>query len=68
MDISRANNLIQGKAKIFVVDDVQEALDILHLLLSRSGYEVFAFSNGVEAYEVAVGNPPDMFLLASHAP
>ena len=68
MDISRANNLIQEKAKIFVVDDVQEALDILHLLLSRSGYEVFAFSNSAEAYEVAALNPPDLFLLDVNMP
>ncbi len=68
MDISRTNNAIQGKAKIFVVDDVQEALTILRLLLLRSGYEVFAFNNSIEAYEVAALNPPDMFLLDVNMP
>ncbi|MBQ9121659.1 MAG: response regulator transcription factor [Clostridia bacterium] len=50
--------------KILIVDDEKEIRNILSLLLSASGYEVYEASNGIEAVEAAGGeNEPDLIIM-----
>lgn len=50
-------------AKILVVDDSQESIDLLIYFLKPSGYQVFSAKNGEEALKEVEKNPPDIILL-----
>jgi DNA-binding response OmpR family regulator len=50
-------------AKILVIDDEKDVLEVLHLVLSRSGYDVAASSSGMEGLALAQSDRPDLILL-----
>jgi DNA-binding response OmpR family regulator len=50
-------------AKILVIDDEKDVLEVLRLVLSRSGYEVLASSSGMEGLAQAQADRPDLILL-----
>ena len=50
-------------AKILVIDDEKDVLEVLRLVLSRSGYEVTASSSGMEGLASAQSERPDLVLL-----
>ena len=51
------------KKKILVVDDSQDALNILEAVLKRGGFKVQVVSNGEEALRKIRKFPPDLVLL-----
>jgi len=57
------NALESKKARIVVVDDEPEVLDLLRFMLAHSGNEVVPFINSAEALEAVLADPPDMILL-----
>lgn len=50
-------------ARILIVDDMPENLDILAGLLEPEGYSVFTARDGQEAVEMALADPPDLVLM-----
>jgi putative two-component system response regulator len=50
-------------ARILIVDDMPENLDILAGLLEPEGYSVATARDGMEAVEMALGDPPDLILM-----
>ncbi len=48
--------------KLLIVDDSQPDLYMLESLLKATGYEVMTASNGIEAFEQARINPPDLII------
>ena len=52
-----------GRARILVVDDVQENLNLLSEVLEGAEYIVSVASRGEIAIEIATINPPDLILL-----
>jgi DNA-binding response OmpR family regulator len=50
-------------AKILVIDDEKDVLEVLRLVLSRSGYDVAASSSGMEGLALAQSDRPDLILL-----
>ena len=50
-------------AKILVIDDEVDVLEVLRLVLSRSGYEVAASASGIEGLAHAQSERPDLVLL-----
>ena len=51
-----------GHKKVLVVDDTVDNLELLSLLLSRSGYHVLTAENGREGLEVARHNHPNIII------
>jgi diguanylate cyclase (GGDEF)-like protein len=51
------------QAKILVVDDQPDNVELLATILTIQGYEVQKSSCGIEAIELVKTNPPDMILL-----
>jgi len=54
------------KKKIYVVDDEEQILEILSFNLTKEGYNVREFRNGLELINVLIDNkqsPPDLILL-----
>ncbi len=49
--------------KILVIDDETDVLEVLRLVLSRSGYEVAASPSGMEGLARAQADRPDLILL-----
>ena len=49
--------------KILVIDDETDVLEVLRLVLSRSGYDVEASSSGMEGLARAQAGRPDLVLL-----
>jgi DNA-binding response OmpR family regulator len=49
--------------KILVIDDEADVLEVLRLVLSRSGYEVAASTSGIEGLARAQADRPDLVLL-----
>ena len=49
--------------KILVIDDEKDVLEVLRLVLSRSGYDVAASSSGMEGLAHAQSDRPDLILL-----
>jgi two-component system alkaline phosphatase synthesis response regulator PhoP len=50
-------------ARIFVVEDDEDLLQLLEAYLLRQGYEVELFSDGKEALRAALNDPPDLVIL-----
>jgi len=50
------------KTRILIADDKQENLYLLESLLKGNGYVVTSVSNGKEALESALRNPPDLII------
>jgi DNA-binding response OmpR family regulator len=50
-------------ATILVADDEQDIRELVAYRLSRSGYTIVQARDGEEAFELAVGQPPDMAVL-----
>ncbi len=50
-------------SKILVVDDEQDVLDVLRLVLAKSGYEVLTATSGMEGLTQAERQLPDLILL-----
>jgi DNA-binding response OmpR family regulator len=51
------------KAKILVVDDSPESINLLVYFLKPAGYEVLTAEDGPEAIEIVEKTPPDIILL-----
>jgi two-component system sensor histidine kinase/response regulator len=58
----------QGGAKILVVDDDGENLELLGALLAEQGYQARLISSGKEALAGARQDPPDLILLDVNMP
>ncbi len=54
---------VSQKARIVIVDDEPDVLNVLNLMLLDSGNDVFPFTNGAEALEAIVREPADIILL-----
>jgi two-component system alkaline phosphatase synthesis response regulator PhoP len=52
-----------AKAKILVVDDDEDILELLRYTLSREGYSVRETTTGEEALEICKSDPPDLIVL-----
>ncbi|MBU1115303.1 MAG: response regulator, partial [Bacteroidetes bacterium] len=50
------------KIKILIVDDREDNLYLLESLLKGNGYMVTSTSNGEEALQAAINNPPDLII------
>jgi CheY-like chemotaxis protein len=51
------------KAKVLVVDDDQEFVQLIEFNLERHGCEIFTATNGVQALHMARSALPDVILL-----
>jgi CheY-like chemotaxis protein len=56
-------NEMPSKAKIMVVEDNIDELDLVKMALERDGYEVVAAMNGKKAQEIIGDAKPDFFIL-----
>lgn len=54
---------IMAKARILVVDDEEDILQLLRYNLERAGYEVVEAGDGAAAMAIAQREPPDLFVL-----
>ena len=50
-------------SKILVVDDEEDVLDVLRLVLAKSGYEVLTATSGMEGLTQAESQLPDLIVL-----
>jgi len=50
-------------SKFLVVDDEQDVLDVLRLVLAKSGYEVLTATSGMEGLTQAESQLPDLIVL-----
>nr|HQU74865.1 response regulator [Calditrichia bacterium] len=53
----------QDHARILIVDDTQESIDLLVYFLKPTGYRVLTATNGYKALEIINATPPDLILL-----
>jgi CheY-like chemotaxis protein len=51
------------KARILIIEDNEDNLELIRLLLERGGFEVLAASDGVEGLQVTQQEQPDLILL-----
>ncbi|SFM49718.1 response regulator [Thermodesulforhabdus norvegica] len=73
MDLKASGGIIGGvegrpAGEIVVVDDMKESLEMITTLLSRRGYSVRGFTDGVSALAYCKENPPDLVLLDINMP
>jgi two-component system, OmpR family, alkaline phosphatase synthesis response regulator PhoP len=61
--MSAATDQTPEKAKILIVDDEEDILDMLAYNFEQEGYEVLRATNGEEAIEVATEHHPDLIIL-----
>ncbi len=54
---------LKSRAKVLVVDDSQESVDLLEYFLKPAGYEILKANDGAKALEIVEENPPDIILL-----
>jgi len=54
---------MKSKKKILIIEDEEQLLTILSFKLELSGFIVLKARNGVEGYELALLNHPDLVLL-----
>ncbi|MEJ2634055.1 MAG: hybrid sensor histidine kinase/response regulator [Calditrichia bacterium] len=55
--------MLQQKAKVLIVDDSQESVDLLVYFLKPAGYDLGIANDGAAAIEEVEKNPPDIILL-----
>ncbi|MEO1384928.1 MAG: response regulator, partial [Bacteroidota bacterium] len=60
--IKEKETLIQP-AKILIVDDEEDILDLLEYNFQQEGYEVIRANDGEEALKVAAEEQPDLIIL-----
>ena len=58
-----SNDTINKKAKILVVDDEEDIIELLKYHLTKHGYDIYTASNGREAIDVAEDILPDLIIL-----
>ncbi len=51
------------KAKILVVEDDRENMDLIRFMMERQGYLIFEADNGREGVEIARQEMPDLILM-----
>jgi len=61
--MSVATDNTPEKAKILIVDDEEDILDMLAYNFEQEGYEVLRATNGEEAIQVATEHHPDLIIL-----
>ena len=49
--------------RILIVDDEADVVDVLRLVLSKSGYEVLTATSGMDGLMRAQSDPPELILL-----
>jgi CheY-like chemotaxis protein len=54
--------------KVLYVDDSEEMLEIVKIVLARSGYEILTASGGKAAVEVCSKEQPDLILMDLNMP
>jgi DNA-binding response OmpR family regulator len=59
---------VSGGARILVVDDQRDILDLASAVLAAGGYAVTTTPSGVEALELLAGEPFDLVLLDINMP
>ena len=47
---------------VLIVNDVPDQLDLMNLLLRKAGYAVLTAEDGLEAFEIAKQNHPDLVI------
>jgi len=52
-----------SRPRVLVVDDEEDVLDVLRLVLSKSGYDVLTASSGMDGLMRAQSDHPDVILL-----
>lgn len=50
-------------AKILIVDDEKDVVELLQFLLEKDGHEVLSANNGKDGLDLALKNRPDLMLL-----
>jgi two-component system alkaline phosphatase synthesis response regulator PhoP len=58
-----SNDMINKKAKILVVDDEEDIIELLKYHLTKHGYDIHTASNGRVAIDVAKDSLPDLIIL-----
>lgn len=53
----------ESKARILIVDDEEDIVDLLEYNLTREGYEPLVARDGIEALRVAAAEQPDLIVL-----
>jgi two-component system sensor histidine kinase/response regulator len=53
----------EKQAKVLIVDDTKDSIDLLVYFLKPAGYELLIAHDGLEAIEIVEKNPPDIILL-----
>jgi diguanylate cyclase (GGDEF)-like protein len=56
------------KANILIADDTPEYLLLLTQILTHYGYQVHSVTDGVQALQAALGDPPDIIMLDINMP
>ena len=56
------------KANILIADDTPEYLLLLTQILTHYGYQVRSVTDGIQALEAALGDPPDIIMLDINMP
>ena len=54
--------------KVLYVDDSEEMLEIVKIVLARSGYQILTASSGKAAVEVCANEQPDLILMDLNMP
>jgi len=54
---------VKPKARILIVDDHEDNVDLLRMMLGAQGYEMLDASDGLQAIEIVQRNQPDLILL-----
>jgi DNA-binding response OmpR family regulator len=55
--------MANSKAKVLVVDDSKESVDLLEYFLKPAGYNIIKAMDGATALEIVENDPPDIILL-----
>lgn len=51
------------KARVLIVEDSQESIDLLVYFLKPAGYDIMTAGDGIEAIQIIEKSPPDIILL-----
>jgi CheY-like chemotaxis protein len=54
--------------RILVVEDDDVARELMRRTLARRGYDVTTAANGIEAYDLALADAPDLIITDIHMP